>query len=383
MPVTHDRDDYSFAPAMPSPASVSVTHYSKIVNQSPDTSTLYRSRYSAEEASDEAYQIDLQTRRFQLRKRRVILVSITALSMCMISMLMRVNRYLSGINISGFTIRMAPGNEAARDSNGFFDDVPNENWEQRKQLTRTKLIEQDALNADLSVNNNVEPKAWWIKNWQANFPCYQEVRIRNKFICDPFRVVSQAVKHSNSKRKGIAERGCIVYASGGDEIGFANQFLDYTLARVTEIGLTAPVCEVHIFNPNLLEVPQRDNLIHHNWGFKPKNALNSTLAGAYKTFETTLQELGHSDKTISILALDCEACEWDIYHDLLSLTSPINQILMQMHGVPNANQAQSTFNAMRFAGYVITHKEEEPHGNGEVYDYSFLRLSPSYFGMDR
>ena len=379
MPVTHDRDDYSFAPAMASPASVSVTHYSKIVHQSPDTSTLYRSRYSAEEASDEAYQTDLQNRRFQLRKRRVILVSITALSMCMISMLVRVNKYLSGINISGFTIRMSAGNEAARDSNGFFDDVPNENWEQRKQQTRSKLREQDALNADLSVNN-VEPKAWWLKNWQANFPCYQEVRIRNKFICDPFRIVAQTIQHLNSKEKGIR---CIVYVSGGDEIGFANQFLDFASARVMEVGLTAPVCDVHIFNPNSQQAPQRDNLILHNWGFKPKNVVNSTITGAYKTIETTLQELGHSEQTISILALDCEACEWDIYHDLLSLKPPINQILMQMHGVPNPNQAQSTFNAMRFAGYVITHKEEDAQGGGEVYDYSFLRLSPSYFGPDR
>jgi hypothetical protein len=41
------------------------------------------------------------------------------------------------------------------------------------------------------------------------------------------------------------------------------------------------------------------------------------------------------------------------------------------------------FNAMRFGGYVITHKEEDPRGDGEVFDYSFMKLSRSYFNWGR
>ena len=90
-----------------------------------------------------------------------------------------------------------------------------------------------------------------------------------------------------------------------------------------------------------------------------------------------MKELNHLEKTLSILALDCEGCEWDMYHDMLSLSFPIHQLIIQVHGV--SDQTQSMFSAMQAGGYVITHKEAEPHGNGEVYDYSFLRLSRSYF----
>lgn len=251
MPVTNDHDDYSFAPAIPSPQSVSVTHYSKRMNQHPDTPTLYRSRYSAEESSDEAHQIDLQNRRFQLKKRRVVMFSIAILSFCMIAMIARVNKFLSGMNLSDFTIRMANAHDnlALRDSDGFFSEISADEWEKLMHQTKTLLGDQDALNADPSTNYIVEPKAWWLKNWQANFPCHEEVMIHNKFICDPFRIISLAIEYLNAG--GNAGRECLVYVSGGDDIGFGNQFLDYTLATVTEVGLTTPVCDVHIFNPNL------------------------------------------------------------------------------------------------------------------------------------
>ena len=382
MPVTHANDDYSFAPAIPSPPSVSVTHYSKLVNENPDT-TLYRSRYSMEESSDAAYQLDLQNRRFQSRKRRVVMVSIATLSFCMIAMLVRVNNFLSGMILPSFTIRIAHSHNAAlRDSNGFFTDVPDENWKLRMQQTKTVLDEQDMFNQELS-ETHINTREWWVQNWKANFPCYHEVRIRNKFICDPNRIVSRAVEHLNSSGRVNVGSECIVYVSGGDDIAFANEFLDYTLARVVEFGLTTPICEVHVFKPNIenQQPSQHDNLNIHPWGFKPKdNAANKTSNDAsFKTFEETIQVLGHTDKTLSLLALDCEGCEFDVYNDLLSLDIPANQLIIQMHGVPNPNQVHSMFNSLRFAGYVITHKEEEPNGSGEVYNYSFLKLSRSYF----
>ncbi|KAL7515055.1 hypothetical protein ACHAXN_012298 [Cyclotella atomus] len=387
MPVTHASDDYSFEPAIPSPLSVSVTPYSKRINQSLEAAPLYVSRYTAEESSDAAYQLDLQNRHFQLRKKRVIMVSIGILSLCMVAMMVRINNFLSGLNLSRFTIRTSSSHDmASRDSDGFFDNVSDEDWEQRVQRTKSILGEQDALNA-VASSSDVEPAPFWSKNWQANFPCYQEVQIGNKFICDPFRIVSQAVEYLNSDGTTNVGRDCIVYVSGGDDLAFANQFLDYTLARGMEVGLTTPVCNVHIFNPNMQLEPQqeRENLIIHKWGFRPKSAGNSTSAtgATFKPIEETMQELGHKDKTISLMALDCEGCEWDIYPDLLSLSYPIHQLIIQTHGLPNPNQVHSMFNAMRMDGYVITHKQQEPAGNGEVFDYSFLKLSKSYLDQGR
>lgn len=101
---------------------------------------------------------------------------------------------------------------------------------------------------------------------------------------------------------------------------------------------------------------------------------NSGATVTYKTLQDTVAELQHSGKLL-LLILDCESCEWDIYRDILSLDEPIQQVLMQMHGTPS--MANELFSAMKQAGYVIFHRE--PTNDGEVYDYSWLKLSPSFF----
>lgn len=118
----------------------------------------------------------------------------------------------------------------------------------------------------------------------------------------------------------------------------------------------------------------REGIFIHNWGFRPSNKESMGVAATFKTLEQTIAELQHSGR-ISMLVLDCEACEWDIYTDILSLEEPIQQVLMQMHGTPF--MANELFLAMQEAGYVIYHREE--HGYGEVYDYSWIKLAPSFF----
>ncbi len=120
----------------------------------------------------------------------------------------------------------------------------------------------------------------------------------------------------------------------------------------------------------------------HPWGFRPTNkasmgsGTDSTAAPAFKTIHDTLTELGHLDKTISILALDCEGCEWDIYGDILDLDASFQQILIQLHGTPSV--ANEFFTSMLNAGYFIYNREMDPGGGGEVYNYSFLKLDVSY-----
>ena len=84
--------------------------------------------------------------------------------------------------------------------------------------------------------------------------------IGGRWICNPMRIVSLADEHVHSKAARNKNRGdtwdeCLIYTSGGNEMEFANKFLDYSLARTIElhdgrIGKNFMVCEVHIFNPN-------------------------------------------------------------------------------------------------------------------------------------
>eukprot|EP00804_Cyclotella_cryptica_P015945 CCRYP_019186-RA/>CCRYP_019186-RA protein AED:0.03 eAED:0.03 QI:106/1/1/1/1/1/2/155/382 len=372
--------DYSYTPVLPS-----VTHYSRRINTTNHDSTQFRPRYSAEESSDDTYQLDLRNRLFQQRKRRALGLFLLVLLALMLGMAFRLNNFLSEVHITNVpsTKTRAYDNNALRDSDGFFDNISNEEWGERKQETKAILDRQDEFNGDSSnpssgINANIVPRLWWLNNWNVSFPCDQEVPLGNKFICNPVRIVSLGAEQLNAKK----ERECIIYASGGNDIEFGAQFLDYAMARVMEVGLTSQICEVHIFNPNMQAEPQyRDGLFLHKWGFYPSNRqkpiLNGTLSDSFKTIEETMKELNHMEKTLSILALDCEGCEWDMFHDILSLSFPIQQLIIQVHGV--SDQTRSMFAAMQSGGYVITHKEAAPHGNGEVYDYSFLRLSQSFF----
>jgi hypothetical protein len=217
------------------------------------------------------------------------------------------------------------------------------------------------------------------------------------------RIVSLANEYrrnSKPKRRGKKDQtACVVYVSGVNEIEFGEQFFDYLRSRSVQVDGLLLACEIHIFAPNskvrrILAQPldvvffwilsyvlsvnfqavhqARDGLFIHNWGFRPKN--KRSTGRAFKTLENTIAELKHSGR-ISVLALDCEACEWDIYKDVLSLEEPIQQVLMQLHGTPyNANEL---FLAMQEAGYLIFNREIR--GDGDVWDYSWFRMMPSFF----
>jgi hypothetical protein len=118
----------------------------------------------------------------------------------------------------------------------------------------------------------------------------------------------------------------------------------------------------------------RDGLFFHNWGFRPSSNNKRKLGPAFKTLEQTIKKLKHSGR-ISVLALDCEACEWDLYQDIVSLKEPIQQVLMQMHGTPY--MANELFLKMQDAGYVIFNREN--NGDVDVWNYAWLKLAPSYF----
>lgn len=162
-------------------------------------------------------------------------------------MAIRLNNFLSSRNLHiGLPSKIAfYDNVAMRESDGFFDNISPDEWDQLRQKTKSVLSVQDMQSSENADN---DLGSWWQNNWKSNFACDQEVQIGNKFVCNPHRVVSQAVEHSTRIGKG---RECIVYASGGNDIGFGNQFLDYSSARVMEIGISTQVCVVHVFNPSI------------------------------------------------------------------------------------------------------------------------------------
>mmetsp|Transcript_16696 Transcript_16696/g.34871 ORF Transcript_16696/g.34871 Transcript_16696/m.34871 type:complete len:437 (+) Transcript_16696:11-1321(+) len=302
-------------------------------------------------------------------------------------------------------------NTAKLDSLGYFDGISHDDWLSLKQETKNAMSLQQSLMAESSEmisegGANIDSNSWWMKNWRTNFTCKNKMRVGGKWICDPRRIISLQDEYQHSVSAGNQNIGdvgnkCIIYISGGSEFEFANQFLDYAMVRMLEIHNEQEVrghgvkrmkqeqksyetCEVHVFNPTGMEPPQpREGMVVHPWGFRPtdKASMGSGTDNAatptFKTILDTITELGHLDKTISILALDCEGCEWDIYCDILDLNASFQQILFQLHGTPSI--ANEFFTSMQNAGHVIYDREMDPGGAGDVYNYSFLKLAASFF----
>ena len=181
---------------------------------------------------------------------------------------------------------------AQSDSFGFFNAIPNDEWTQMKHETMMAVDLQHGVmhrTSDLISESgaNINSNLWWKDNWevsndlhrcctipysflllctiflmhsQINFANHDKVRIGGYWICDPLRIVALANEYRrNSKPKRRKKKDqpytCVVYASGGNEIEFGEQYFDYLLSRQEEQRSVQVddllACEIHIFAPNM------------------------------------------------------------------------------------------------------------------------------------
>ncbi len=374
----------------------------------------FRPRYSADESSNEAYAEDLRQQRFLMKKRRVYAVIILIIGFIAVTVIFRVYYFITGGILSG---RIVDGSTiqnslAKKESFGLFDDIPNSIWKEKKAESKKAVKLQNKMitkTSDMLSQSgaDIDESKWWEQNWLPNFSCDHEQLIGGKWICEPSRIIDLAddllppkriidpaddfdTAPGRKKKRQRGRKECLIYISGGNDVEFGHQFSSYVEARMAELHkdevlFDSSVCEIHIFNhfidPALLEnMLQQVKGIHiHPFAFRPENKESMGVAGdgsvtAFKTFKETVAELGHAGRSLSILAIDCEGCEWDIYKEVLSSGLTVQQVLFQMHGTPYI--ANQFFADMYKAGYVIFHREKVGES---VYDYSFLRLAPSYF----
>jgi len=108
---------------------------------------------------------------------------------------------------------------------------------------------------------------------------------------------------------------CLVYS-----VGISNDYaFDLNMARLG--------CEVHMFDPTVTyEYNFGKNAYFHPWGLYggPKNASSSVkfqsrwygkIQDDNKMFrlEEIVEMLGHQNRTISVLKIDCEGCELEVF----------------------------------------------------------------------
>ena len=126
---------------------------------------------------------------------------------------------------------------------------------------------------------------------------------------------------------------CLVYS-----IGIANEWM-------FDVNMAMMGCEVHMFDPtvNLLNFNLPKAFFHH-WGLyggkleqssavKYSSPQYGNIQGEMKTLLEVRALLGHENRTISILKIDCEGCEWEVFGRMgnPSQLANIKQFLIEFH----------------------------------------------------
>ncbi|KAL3780118.1 hypothetical protein ACHAW5_005756 [Stephanodiscus triporus] len=246
---------------------------------------------------------------------------------------------------------------AMEESNGFFDDIPEEEWERLRNIAHDMQPNAKGDPSDASVG----PFAWYQENYEPEFSCRHEQRVGRKgdggkWVCDPHRI----------ELKGGGD--CLVYSVGSSgDASFEAAILDDISSG----------CEIHVFDFGDFAQTVADqtghspNVHYHQWG------LSSRTEGRYKSFTDTLSELGHVNRTIDVFKIDCEGCELDTYQAWLEAPVKLQQILVEIH----KHGAVDMFQSLHDAGYAIFHKEPNIQyqiGNICV-EYCFVLLSPKFW----
>lgn len=262
---------------------------------------------------------------------------------------------------------------ALEESNGFFYDVSDSDWEMQRKITKMRVNNKNAEYPMAGAHNS---PAWYQENWEPDFSCRMEQRIGGmgdggKWMCDPMRLPVVA-KMREEKLGSEGKQGCLIYSVGSEgNFMFEDGVRDL-------LGVDA--CEIHIFDPGAYgkKMGEKENMFYHAIGLGPSYGPGSERPPHnFKTIQQIKKDLGHEGRTIDIFKIDCEGCEWKTYKDWADPEVDIRQLLVEVHEVPP--EAQDFFTHLQNAGFVIFHKEPNiQYGGGKCNEYALLKLDKEF-----
>lgn len=250
---------------------------------------------------------------------------------------------------------------AYQESFGYFDDIPERHWLIRKEISSKRV--------HISINDTTA-QTYYQNNWNPDFSCELEDYVGGiepgKWICDPHR---------------LNRPNCLVYSVGsGGGLHFEKQ-----LAQI------APLCEIHTFDyaNQAAAVAEESfkNLTSHAWGIVDEGGIFFTTMkhkrlkrnGNFKTLTSTMEALGHTGRTLNLVKMVCESCEFHAYKEWLQ--HDIRQLLVETYFTqPNVNEF---FQAFHDEGYVITHKEANLYRVGRTVEWAFLKLDKAFRNLQQ
>eukprot|EP00574_Skeletonema_japonicum_P006809 CAMPEP_0201719480 /NCGR_PEP_ID=MMETSP0593-20130828/4667_1 /ASSEMBLY_ACC=CAM_ASM_000672 /TAXON_ID=267983 /ORGANISM="Skeletonema japonicum, Strain CCMP2506" /LENGTH=296 /DNA_ID=CAMNT_0048209923 /DNA_START=343 /DNA_END=1233 /DNA_ORIENTATION=+ len=175
-----------------------------------------------------------------------------------------------------------------------------------------------------------------------------------KFICGVNFIAHQIAHHGKK---------CLAYSVGSaNAIGFEKSVHTFLSG-----------CETHTFDPTLKSAfVGEEYATFHAWGLgkdgvAARGARGKSWIG--RSFETIFRELGHENRTIDVLKIDCEGCEYDVMSPLFELISSgrmqVDQLLIELHLRPlkeNVTELKDFFLGADKAKLRVFHKERNGWG---------------------
>ena len=156
-------------------------------------------------------------------------------------------------------------------------------------------------------------------------------------------------------------------------------------------------CEVHAFDPTTFH-KNTSQLTFHQLGLQGEGTNKTTNAAEYKaidpsrllTLTNIMKRLGHGERTIDVLMLDCEGCEWGVLHQLACnedrSSRLVDQILLELHfqkslGLATENDvimAAKAINCLRRDGWgMVTQEKSGCHADNARYTRGVHEILPT------
>ena len=187
---------------------------------------------------------------------------------------------------------------------------------------------------------------------------------------------------STSSNNENNNNNCLVYSIGSSN----NIDFEMAVSKFTKSNSNGNNgCEIHTFDPTIeyQNFIGHDYATFHQWGLGNDNSRMNR--GKYnwisKSFNTIINELNHTGRTIDILKIDCELCEWftmpQLFQDITNSGLIVNQIQIEMHRSKRKVVTQNITSFFEFADNAkmrIFHKERNGWGcdGYRCIEYAFI-----------
>ena len=250
-----------------------------------------------------------------------------------------------GLRLGGSHHPRGSESTAFRQSLGFFDDVPLRRWKKiRSKATEKRRGAENVRSAGFGGSGPFEkghfasPAEFFEAAHPVEFECPDEERVGGGSggggyqwtVCDPSRIAGRVNRWGavggDDGGGGGGGGGCLIYTSARS---VANDWSFETALRerteVSASGEGGGGCEIHAFRPGITsdatttaKVAIPEGVTLHDWGFRGSKV---DVPGNFKTIQETMKALGHEGRTVDVLMLDCDGCEFDCYEDLVASVS--------------------------------------------------------------